>query len=149
MSSYWVYFLDLYAAAGYAERPSVPAVVDSHSQGWSRSKIDSSGVHPGGAQSWGVMPVYLVVLPDDSDIAPEDHPAIQGIETFQDRMTIIEDRLWVIRTDLETCGQVSKALKFGETPDEHSGIVFTVTSSDGYHYVQFWSKLHLLRAKRS
>ena len=91
------------------------------------------------------MAVYLVVLPDDP-VQPVLSPEM--IErTFPNHISVIEGRVWVVQTDLETCGRVGKKLGLGTPPNEYSGVVFSIKGRSGYHYTSFWEELRAMESK--
>ncbi len=91
------------------------------------------------------MAVYLIVLPDDPGESTLPSETIK--RTFPDNMSLIEGRLWVVQTDLETCGRVSEKLDLGNPPNEYTGLVFRITERFGYHYTSFWDGLRAMESK--
>ena len=88
------------------------------------------------------MAVYLIVTPDDKPGEPKLSPDTVK-HNFPVNTEVIKDRVWVVQSNLTTCGRVSEKLGLG-APNQYLGVVFKVTDRYGYHYSAFWEELRAM-----
>ena len=87
------------------------------------------------------MQRYLIVLPLNSTV---DASKIESVFA-ENQHAIVPDRVWVVATTRQTCGDVAKDIGIGPTQGAgniHSGAVFRITDYDGFAPQSLWEKLY-------
>lgn len=89
------------------------------------------------------MPLYIVVKPDDDKNSLTRDRVAGVVEDVAEASEV--SGVWVVRTKHETCGQLADELGIG-ADNEVSGMVFKLTTSDGYYFRSFWDRVEAMEA---
>ena len=87
-----------------------------------------------------VVNIYMISLPDASTV---DGAAVA--KAYPENSYKIRDGIWVVASELETCGEVADAIGIGTKPDARwpLGLVGKIEDVNGFMEADLWEKLNV------
>ncbi len=88
------------------------------------------------------MPLYVVIRPLDED--DQDDPLVsrEDVERVAQEVVAAGRNAFVIRTSHDTGKKLAGDLGIGVGTSPKTGLVFKISTSHGYYYQAFWTRLN-------